>query len=47
VEVDVSYYLRCLLEGLKKTTKSLSEDSQSLDRNLNYGSPEYEAGERH
>jgi hypothetical protein len=31
------------LKRLKKTTKSLSEDSRSLDRHLNLRPPEYEA----
>jgi hypothetical protein len=30
--------------GLRKTTKNLSQDSWSLDQNLNLGPPEYKAG---
>jgi hypothetical protein len=32
------------LEGLRKTTKNLSQDSRSPGRDLNPGPPEYEAG---
>jgi hypothetical protein len=32
------------LKGLRKTTKKLSQDSRSQDRNLNPGPPKYEAG---
>jgi hypothetical protein len=35
---------RIYLEGLRKTTKNLSEDSQSPGRELYPGPPEYEAG---
>jgi hypothetical protein len=38
------HYPRIYLEGLKKTTKSLSQDTRSPSRNLNPGPPEYEAG---
>jgi hypothetical protein len=31
-------------EGMRKTTKNLSQDSQSLGQDLNPGSPEYDAG---
>jgi hypothetical protein len=39
-----NYYLGICLEGLKKTTKNLSHDSQSQGRDLNPGPPEYETG---
>jgi hypothetical protein len=37
----ISWYI---LEGLRKTTKSLSQNSISPCRNRNPGPPEYEAG---
>jgi hypothetical protein len=36
--------LDILLEGLRKITKLLSQDSRSLGRDLNHGLPEYEVG---
>jgi hypothetical protein len=36
------YYPGISLEGLRKTTKNLNEDSRSPGRNLNLKSPEYE-----
>jgi hypothetical protein len=39
----IRYYPGVCLEGLKKTTKSLSQDSRSLGRDLKPGPPEYEA----
>jgi hypothetical protein len=38
------YYPGIRLEGLRKTTKNLSEDSLSSARNSNPEPPEYEAG---
>jgi hypothetical protein len=38
------YYPSICLEGLRKPTKSLSQDRRSLGRDLNTGHPEYEAG---
>jgi hypothetical protein len=38
------YYLGICLEGLRKTTKNLSQVSRSPGRDLNPGPPEYEAG---
>jgi hypothetical protein len=35
---------RICLEGLRKTTKNLSQDSRSPGRDLNPGPPEYKAG---
>jgi hypothetical protein len=32
------------MEGLRKTTRNLSQDSPSPGRNLNKGPPKYEAG---
>jgi hypothetical protein len=37
-----AYYTGICLEGLRKTTKFF-QDSRSLGRDLNQGSPEYEA----
>jgi hypothetical protein len=37
-------YPNISLVGLKKTMKNLSQDSRSLDLDLNTGPPEYEAG---
>jgi hypothetical protein len=36
------YHTGICLEGMRKTTKNLSQDSRSLDRDLNQGPPEYE-----
>jgi hypothetical protein len=41
---NLRYYPRMCLEGLRKTTKHLSQDSRSPGRDLNPGPPEYEAG---
>jgi hypothetical protein len=38
------YYPGIFLDGLRKTSKTLSQDSRSLGRNLDPGPPEYEAG---
>jgi hypothetical protein len=38
------YYSDILLEGLSKTTKTLSQDSRISDRDLNLGPREYGAG---
>jgi hypothetical protein len=38
------YYSGIRLEGLRGTTKNLSQDSKSLDRDLNPGPPEYQVG---
>jgi hypothetical protein len=35
------------MEGLRKTTKNLSQDSQSLGQDLNLGPPECEASVKH
>jgi hypothetical protein len=40
----IRFYLRIRLEGLRKTTKNLGHDSRSRGRDLNPGSPVYEAG---
>jgi hypothetical protein len=40
----LSDYPDICLEGLKKTTKTLSQDNRSLGRNLSLGFTEYEAG---
>jgi hypothetical protein len=41
---DVRYFPGICLEGVRKTTKYLSQDNRSLGRDLNLGPPEYEAG---
>jgi hypothetical protein len=41
---NLRYYPNICLEGLRKTTKSLSQDSRSPGRDLNLGPPKYEAG---
>jgi hypothetical protein len=41
---NLRYYPGICLEGLRKTTKKLSQDSQSPDRDLKPGPPKYEAG---
>jgi hypothetical protein len=41
---NVRYYPGICLDGLRKTTESLIQDSRSPDRDLNPGPPEYEAG---
>jgi hypothetical protein len=38
------YYPSICMEGLRKTTKTLTHDSWSTDRDLNQGAPKYEAG---
>jgi hypothetical protein len=38
------YYPNIHLEGLRKTTKNLSQDSWSPGQELNPGPPEYKAG---
>jgi hypothetical protein len=38
------YYPGIRLEGLRKTTESLSLDNRSLHQELNPGPPKYEAG---
>jgi hypothetical protein len=38
------YYPGISLKELRKTTKNLSEDSRTLDRDLNTWFPEYEEG---
>jgi hypothetical protein len=43
---NLRYYPRIRLEGLRKTTKTLSQDSRSQIRNLTPGPPKYEAGLR-
>jgi hypothetical protein len=40
----IRFYLGIHLEGLRKTTKNLGHDSRSRGRDLNSGSPVYEAG---
>jgi hypothetical protein len=40
----LGYYPDSCVEGLRKTTKNLSEDSLSPDRNLNQRPSEYETG---
>jgi hypothetical protein len=41
---DLRFYLGIYEEGLRKTTKDLSQNSRSLDLDLNPGFPEYQAG---
>jgi hypothetical protein len=41
---NFGYYLNICLEGLRKTTRNLSQDSRSPCQDLNPGPPEYEAG---
>jgi hypothetical protein len=41
---DLKYYPGSCLVGLRKTTKNFSQDSQSLGRDVNLVSLEYEAG---
>jgi hypothetical protein len=41
---NLSYYPDIRLEGMRKRTKNLSQYSQSSDRDMNPGPPEYEAG---
>jgi hypothetical protein len=41
----LGHYPGIRLEELRKTTKNLSHDSRSQRRDVNPGSPEYEAGE--
>jgi hypothetical protein len=40
---NLNYYPGSCLEGLRKSTKTLSLDSRSPGRDLNLGPPEYEA----
>jgi hypothetical protein len=40
---NLRYYPGTRLEGVRKTTKSLSQDSRSPGRDLNPGPAEYEA----
>jgi hypothetical protein len=42
--IILRYYPRIRQEGLRKATKKHGEDSQPPGRNLNPGTPEYEAG---
>jgi hypothetical protein len=41
---NLRYYPKIQLEGLRKTTKNLSQDSRSQGRDLNLGPPKYEVG---
>jgi hypothetical protein len=41
------YYPGIFLEGLRKTTKNLSQSSRSPDRDINPEPPEYEAHVNH
>jgi hypothetical protein len=41
---NLRYYPSICLEGLRKTTKNLSQDTRSPVRDLNPGPPEYEEG---
>jgi hypothetical protein len=41
---NLKYYPGICLEGLRKATKTLSQDSRSASRDLNPGPSEYEAG---
>jgi hypothetical protein len=41
---NLRLYPRICLEGLRKTTKNLSQDSRYPGRDLKPGPPEYEAG---
>jgi hypothetical protein len=41
---NLRYYSGICLEGLRKTKKNLSQDRWSLDRDINPGHPEHEAG---
>jgi hypothetical protein len=40
----LNFYTGIFLEGLRKTSKHISQDSQSPGRYLNPGPSEYEAG---
>jgi hypothetical protein len=42
---NLRYYLGIRFEGLRKTTKNLSQYSRSQGEDFNRGLPEYEAGE--
>jgi hypothetical protein len=44
MQTNLRHYPIICLEGLKKTTKNLSQDSQSPDWDLNLVPPEYKAG---
>jgi hypothetical protein len=39
-----TYYPSICMDGLRKATKTLSQDSRSPDRDFNPGLPEYDAG---
>jgi hypothetical protein len=41
---NLRYYIGICLEGLRNAKKNISQDSQSLDWDLNLGPPKYEAG---
>jgi hypothetical protein len=41
---NLRYYLGICLEGAKKTYKIFTQNSQSLEQDLNLGHSEYEAG---
>jgi hypothetical protein len=43
-DLILRYYPGICLEGLRKTTKCLGQDSWSLGQDLNPEPPEYEAG---
>jgi hypothetical protein len=40
----LTYYPGICPEGLRKTMETLSQDNRSPSRDLNHGSPEYNAG---
>jgi hypothetical protein len=41
---NLRYYPSICLEGMRKPMKNISHDSQSLEKSLNPGHPEYKAG---
>jgi hypothetical protein len=41
---NLRYYPGIFLDRLRKTAKTLRQNSRSLGRDLNLGPPEYEAG---
>jgi hypothetical protein len=41
---NLKHYLSLYLEGVRKTTKNLSQDNRSPGQDLNPGPSEYEAG---
>jgi hypothetical protein len=42
--LNLRYYNAIFLDGLRKTTKYIEQDSRSLGRDLKQRAPEYETG---